>query len=58
MYINSFEEGDIVTPLRPVTFMAGSKHLVGINYTIKQDEIAYYNIMGRDYKLVEDRSNR
>lgn len=52
MYMDSFEVGDIVSPLKRVVFMDGTTHEIGQEYEIKEGCCAYYNVCGKDYKLV------
>lgn len=49
----SFSVGDTVTPVRKITFLDGTCHQQGKEYTVKPGHISYYTVNASDYKLVK-----
>lgn len=44
-----FKVGDVVSPVRDLTFEDGTQHLQGHEYYVREGEEAYYMICQRDY---------
>ena len=44
-----FKVGDVVSPVRDLTFEDGSQHLQGHEYSVREGEEVYYAICQKEY---------
>ena len=53
LYEGVFQVGDTVTPIRKIKFIDKTTHEIGQLYVITERELAYYEQMKEDYRLIQ-----